>query len=98
MDVMMPEMNGYQACRKLKMNPKTNDISVIMVSGMDDEGHEVIGLQAGAADYITKPISVPILRTRIDNQLLLLATRRDLQKNLKKYPQNALTLAKLSSA
>jgi len=79
LDILMPGMNGYETCKALKDNPDTNKIPIIMVSGMDEEGDEVIGLQAGAVDYITKPISIAILQARINNQLLLLATRRELE-------------------
>ena len=80
LDILMPGMNGYETCKALKNHPKTADIPVIMVSGMDDEKDEVIGLEAGAVDYITKPISIAILQTRINNQLLLLTTRRALEQ------------------
>lgn len=79
LDVLMPGMNGYDTCKSLKTNPKTKNITVIMVSGMDEEGDEVIGLQAGAIDYITKPISVSILLARIESQMLLLSTRKALE-------------------
>ncbi len=80
LDVLMPGMNGYDTCKALKANPKTKNIAVIMVSGMDEDGDEVIGLQAGAIDYITKPISVSILQARVESQLLLLSTRKELEK------------------
>ena len=71
LDVQMPQMNGYEASRALKKNPITAQIPIIIISAMSEEGDELIGLQAGAVDYITKPISVPILQARINNQLLL---------------------------
>jgi len=80
LDVLMPGMNGYDTCKALKKHPKTKNIAIIMVSGMDEEGDEVIGLQAGAIDYITKPVSVSILQARVENQLLLLSTRNELEK------------------
>lgn len=79
LDVQMPGISGYETCMELKSNSKTSRIPIIMVSGMSEEGDELVGLQAGAVDYITKPISIAILQARIHNQLLLLDTRRDLE-------------------
>jgi CheY-like chemotaxis protein/tRNA A-37 threonylcarbamoyl transferase component Bud32 len=71
LDVMMPEMDGYEVCRALKGNPDTQDIPVIFLSAMDAMEDEEKGLLAGAVDYITKPISPPILLARVRNQLAL---------------------------
>lgn len=82
LDIMMPEIDGYQVCRALKANPETRDIPVIFLTAMDAMADEEEGLLAGAADYITKPISPPILLARIRNQLALKeATRQLLEQN-----------------
>ena len=69
LDIMMPDMDGYEVCRRLKANPKTRDIPVIFLTALSDPYHEATGLQLGAVDYVSKPISPPILLARIKNHL-----------------------------
>lgn len=71
MDVMMPEMDGLEACRQLKQHPDTKNIPVIFVTAKADESDEEHGLNLGAVDYITKPFSIAITRARIRNHLQL---------------------------
>ncbi|RJG41944.1 diguanylate cyclase domain-containing protein [Motilimonas pumila] len=81
LDVMMPEMDGYQVCRELKNNPATQDIPVVFITAKDTETDEEQGLKVGAIDYITKPFSCPIIRARVHNHLEL-KRRGDLLKML----------------
>lgn len=74
LDIMMPVMDGYQVCRTLKNDPATRDIPVIFLTAKASDEDEEVGLQLGAVDYITKPISPPILLARIHNHLLLKAS------------------------
>ncbi|RFP24391.1 two-component system response regulator [Duganella sp. BJB488] len=69
LDVMMPGMSGYDVCKALKANPDTRDIPIIFVTAMSETVDEQLGLSLGAADYITKPISAPIVQARIKTQL-----------------------------
>src|SRR5471032_1772371 len=69
LDVMMPGMSGYDVCKALKANADTRDIPVIFVTAMSEVVDEQMGLGLGAADYITKPISAPIVLARIKTQL-----------------------------
>ncbi len=69
LDIMMPEMDGYEVCRRIKSDEKTRDIPIIFVSAMGEVGDETKGLDLGAADYLTKPISPPIVKARVKNQL-----------------------------
>ncbi len=69
LDIMMPGMSGYDVCKALKANPDTRDIPVIFVTAMSEAVDEQLGLGLGAADYITKPISAPIVLARIKTQL-----------------------------
>ncbi|MCU6497729.1 two-component system response regulator [Rugamonas sp. A1-17] len=69
LDVMMPGMSGYDVCKALKANPATRDIPIIFVTAMSETVDEQLGLSLGAADYITKPISAPIVQARIKTQL-----------------------------
>ncbi len=75
LDIMMPEMDGYEVCEALKSNPDTKDIPVIFLTAKSQEEDETRGLSLGAVDYITKPISPPILLERVKNHLLLKASR-----------------------
>jgi len=65
LDIMMPEMNGIDVCRKLKQDPNLKDIPVIMVSARNQDHHVVEGLDAGALDYISKPYYWPIVAARV---------------------------------
>ena len=71
LDIMMPEMDGYEVCRRLKLNPKTMNIPVIFLTSKAEVADEAKGLELGAADYITKPISPPIVLARVKNHLAL---------------------------
>lgn len=71
LDVMMPDMSGIDVCRALKGHPATSAIPVIFVSALSDEGDEMAGLDAGSVDYVTKPVSAPIVRARVRNHLSL---------------------------
>jgi putative two-component system response regulator len=71
LDVLMPEMDGYEACGKLKENPLTCEIPVIFLTTKGEVTDELRGFELGAVDYITKPISIPILKTRVKTHLAL---------------------------
>lgn len=71
LDIMMPEMDGYEVCRQLKANPATHHIPVIFLTAKSDPNDEKQGLELGAVDYITKPISPPIVMARVHTHLQL---------------------------
>ena len=71
LDVMMPEMDGYEVCRQLKANEATRHIPVIFVTAMTEAESEEAGLALGAVDYVTKPINPAIVLARVRNQLAL---------------------------
>ncbi|MCL1056760.1 two-component system response regulator [Shewanella gelidimarina] len=75
LDVMMPEMDGYEVCQILKSQASTKDIPIIFITAKAQEEDETKGLAMGAVDYITKPISPAILKVRVKNHLLLKASR-----------------------
>jgi putative two-component system response regulator len=75
LDIMMPEMDGYQVLRTLRHNPDTRDIPVIFVTAKDSADAELFGLGWGAVDYITKPIVPPVLLARVQTQLELKQAR-----------------------
>jgi CheY-like chemotaxis protein len=70
LDVEMPEMNGYEAIKKLKSEDKSKGIPVIFLTSMDDPQSEKEGLNLGAVDYIHKPFVAPLLLQRIEKYLL----------------------------
>ena len=71
LDINMPEMDGYEVCRKLKNNPQTSDIPIIFITAASDAEAETQGLQLGAADYIAKPFNPDIVLLRVQSQILL---------------------------
>jgi putative two-component system response regulator len=73
LDVMMPDMDGIEVCRRLKEDKRTRHIPVIFLTSMSKSEDERVGLEAGAVDYITKPISPPILLARVKTHLQLKA-------------------------
>ncbi|MCV6587723.1 MAG: response regulator [Marinobacterium sp.] len=76
LDVMMPEMDGYEVCRQLKENPVTAAIPVIFVTAMNEARDEARGLSLGAVDYISKPISAAIVQARVRTQLVVANQRK----------------------
>ncbi|HIJ89405.1 MAG: response regulator [Desulfobulbaceae bacterium] len=71
LDIMMPEMDGYETCQRLKNDPATAKIPVIFVTAMNELKDESRGFDVGAVDYITKPISPPIVQARVRIHLSL---------------------------
>jgi diguanylate cyclase (GGDEF)-like protein len=81
LDIMMPDMDGFEVCRVLKGDPVTREIPVIFITAMNQQENETIGLELGAADYITKPFNPDIVRLRVRNHLEL-KSQRDLLERL----------------
>ncbi len=79
LDIVIPDMDGYEVCARLKSNPKTQDIPVIFVTAKDQEEDESKGLNAGVIDYITKPIRPAIVKARVHNHLELKRYRDSLK-------------------
>ena len=91
LDIVMPDMNGYETIKKLKSDERYKDIPVIFLTAKNDEESELEGFDMGAVDYISKPFSAPRLLKRISNHLLILQQRNDLkasQEELKDYAEN----------
>ena len=79
LDIMMPGIDGYQVCRKLKENQQTSHIPVIFVTAKDQEQDEADGFAAGAIDFITKPFSPLLVKARVRNHLNLIGQRNKLK-------------------
>ena len=71
LDIMMPDMDGYEVCRRLKSDTATSSIPVIFVTALTEATDEEKGLNLGAVDYITKPFHLPIVKARVRNHLSL---------------------------
>jgi response regulator RpfG family c-di-GMP phosphodiesterase len=84
LDILMPKMDGYDVCLKLKNNPLTEDIPIIFVTGKADDLDETIGFEYGAVDYIRKPITASTMIARVQNHLAILEAAKQLQEMLSK--------------
>lgn len=80
LDVVMPVLDGFEACRRLKQNAGTRDIPVIFLTSLDNPADESYGLSLGAEDFIHKPLSPPVLLARVRNQLRLAQATRQLRE------------------
>jgi len=69
LDIMMPEMDGYETCRRLKEDPTTQHIPVVMVTALTDKESRIRGLEVGANDFLTKPVDKTELKIRTNNLL-----------------------------
>ena len=87
LDVMMPEMNGYEVCTKLKASPKTSSIPVIFLSALDDVSDKVKAFDVGAVDYITKPFQEKEVLARVANQLTIQSQQKLLQQQTKQLEE-----------
>lgn len=79
LDVLMPEMDGYDVCCKLKENPATRDIPIIFITAMDSPEHKTRGFEMGAVDYITKPFDVTEVKARVKTHLTLITAQAELR-------------------
>jgi len=95
LDVLMPEMSGYEVLSILKRSEATRDIPVILVTGVNDTDSERKGFDLGAADYVKKPFSAPLLLKRIENQLLIVHKTNDLLESRAEVSNYADNLEKM---
>lgn len=79
LDVMMPEMDGFEACRRIKAEPSLQDIPVLFLTSLERAADEALGLSLGAEDFIHKPFSPSVVLARVRNHLELARTRRQLR-------------------
>lgn len=80
LDVMMPDLDGYEVCRRLKADHRLRKIPVIFVTALGQAADVVRGLEAGAVDYITKPVTLPVMRARVRAHLELKLARDTLER------------------
>ncbi len=93
LDVEMPEMDGYEVCRRLKADPETREIPVIFLTGKTEAEDETRGFSVGAVDYIHKPFSPAVVKARVQTHLALRETREQLARQLSAI-QNELDMAR----
>jgi two-component system cell cycle response regulator len=82
MDVMMPRMSGFQACSRIKANPATRDIPVLMVTALNEVGDVERAVECGADDFLTKPVNRLELVTRVKSQLKIRIVKRQLEQTM----------------
>ncbi len=82
LDIMMPGYDGYEVCRRLKADPRTRNIPVIFITALGEVDDERLGFELGAVDYITKPVSPPIVMARVKTQLALYNQNRILEEKV----------------
>jgi DNA-binding response OmpR family regulator len=80
LDINMPDMDGYEACRELKADPRTQAVPVIFISALDDPMDKVKAFDAGGSDYIVKPFQSAEVLARVENQLKLARLQRELER------------------
>jgi putative two-component system response regulator len=80
LDIMMPDLSGHEVCRRIKANPDRRRIPIIFVTALGTIEDESLGLSLGAVDYITKPISPPLVRARVRTHLALYDQSRELER------------------
>ncbi|MGC2293529.1 MAG: SpoIIE family protein phosphatase [Candidatus Acidiferrales bacterium] len=82
LDIMMPEMDGYEVCRRLKANPDTRDIPVIFLTSQTEAEDETKGFEVGAVDYIHKPFSAAVVKARVRTHLMLREAHAQIARQL----------------
>src|SRR3954468_22403332 len=82
LDIMMPGIDGYEVCTRLKNDPGTKDIPVIFLTGQTETADETKGFEVGAVDYIHKPFSPAVVQARVHTHLTLRGVRQQLAQQL----------------
>ncbi|HPR17471.1 MAG TPA: response regulator [Candidatus Cloacimonadota bacterium] len=96
LDIMMPDMNGFEVCSRLQANDKTRNIPVIFLTAVTDKESIVKGFEAGGEDYLTKPFNIPELLARVKTHIALKLARDEQQRLIEKL-QKALSEIKTLS-
>lgn len=96
LDIMMPGLNGYDVCRRIKAEPRTRDIPIIFLSAMGAVEDETLGLELGGVDYVTKPIRPAIVKARIHTHLAMARQARERERMVARLEQQATELSELN--
>jgi adenylate cyclase len=97
LDVSMPEMDGYEVCRRLKMEERTRAIPIIFLSALDALRDKVAAFEAGGVDYVTKPFQLREVLARVGTQLLLHRQRKELERQRRELEERYLQIQQLQS-
>jgi two-component system sensor histidine kinase/response regulator len=87
LDIKLPDLNGYEVCRRLKASAKTSEIPVIFISALDDVFDKITAFEAGGVDYITKPFQVFEVMARVGNQLKISSLQQQLTQQNEQLAQ-----------
>lgn len=98
LDVMMPGIDGFETCRRVKANPATKDIPVIFMTALTETEDKVKGFEAGAVDYVTKPLHQEEVRARVNTHLTLRRMQQELEEKEKQTERLLLNVLPLSIA
>jgi PleD family two-component response regulator len=82
LDIMMPKVSGFEVCRKLKANPETKDIQVLMITSLHETADIERGVEAGTDDFLSKPVHKQILLTRVKSLLKVRHLQSELERTL----------------
>ena len=93
LDVVMPGIDGFETCRRLKSDPKTRDIPVIFMTALNDMENKIKGFEAGAVDYVTKPLQQEEVLARVTTHLTLRRLQKELQLQNERLDEFAHTVA-----
>lgn len=89
LDIMMPGMDGFEVCRRLKANPDTQHITIIFLTAVNSSDNIVKGLELGAVDYITKPVNPPVVQARVRTHCKTVQDQKALREQLDTLLQNS---------
>jgi len=98
LDIMMPEMDGYEVCRRLKENPDTREIPVIFITAMTDIGDKTKGFELGAVDYITKPFDPREVEVRVKTHVTFKLAKEEVERHHQELKQSYSALQKAETA
>lgn len=79
LDIMMPEMDGYEVCRRIKSSEKNSSIRIVFLTAVGEDANEALGFQLGAVDYIRKPYNPLVVKARVKTQLQLMIAQREIE-------------------
>ena len=74
LDVLLPDVDGFEVCRRLKQDPRTQEIPIIFMTAMSDTEHKIMGFAAGGVDYLTKPVQAEEVLARGDADMVSMAS------------------------
>lgn len=83
LDIQMPEMDGFEVCKKLKSNPQVKDVPIIFLTAQNESTDKVLGFSSGASDYVSKPYDPPELLARIETHLEIKFSREQIAQDMK---------------